>query len=138
MPNCYLIAVCQSSSLDQYSNNWSLFTLTEQVQVHFPVRLPFEAHTFWTFSPDEYERPIDVQLVLLYPDGTEAASQTLALRVITPRQRVRITGLPEIRAVGEYRIGVQWRWQGTENWTRCAVFWGLSVSELPARDTSGA
>ena len=31
MPSCYLLAVCGGSSLDQHSNNVTLFNLVEQI-----------------------------------------------------------------------------------------------------------
>lgn len=54
MPRCYLLAVMRGSSLDTSSNNWTLFSLIEQLRIpKFPAVLPLEIHTYWQFAPDE-------------------------------------------------------------------------------------
>lgn len=60
MPSTYLIAVCEGSSLDSQSNNWTLYSLIEEVQLKpaavnegAPIILPLQLHVYWQFSPAE-------------------------------------------------------------------------------------
>lgn len=139
MPTCYLLAVSQGSSLDQSTNTWSLFGLTEQVQSpQFPIQLPFEIHAHWSFEPDEYEIDFEARLILVPPTGGETVSLPIPLRANTPRHRIRVMGLPPIPSPGNYQICVEWRRRGdTENWTRCNYVWPLTVETLAQNVSSG-
>lgn len=136
MPVCYLLTVCQASSLDQTTNNWSLFGLTEAVQSRqFPLQLPFEIHVHLKFELDEHETDFEVRLVLISPTGETTLSQPLALRSSTPRHRLRVNGLPLIPSPGSYQVRVEWRIRGAANWTISDGFWPLIVEELQPAGT---
>jgi hypothetical protein len=131
MPNCYLLALCHSSSLDNSTNNWSLFNLIEQIKVReFPFQPPFESHAYWRFNPDEYEIDFEMRLILVSDHGLATQSNPLPLRSNTARLRIRVTGAPPIERPGNYELRVEWRRQGTDSWTRCDSVWPLQVEQL--------
>jgi hypothetical protein len=69
MPRCYLLAIAQGSALDSLTNNFTLFSLVEEVQSNqFPVTLPFEVHSHWQFAPDEVNVDFLMRLVLASTD----------------------------------------------------------------------
>jgi hypothetical protein len=130
MPRCYLLAVVQGSSIDMFSNNWTLFSLVEEVQVdQFPATLPFEIHTYWTFAPDEVNVDFEQRLVMVPATGDEVSSVPIPLRSTTPRLRMRSTGL-RIPAPGSYELRIEWRESGGPHWARDAVFWPLGAGIL--------
>lgn len=136
MPTCYLLAVAKGSSLDTYSNNWTLFHLVEQVQVsQTPNALPFEIHTYWLFQPDEYNEEFEFRFVLLPLLGDRVEGRPFPLRSTTPRYRLRATGLP-LPGFGDYTLQVEWRRPGQESWELGHIFWPLRVEPLPAEESS--
>ena len=87
MPRCYLLAVCRSSSIDQVSNNLSLFTMIEQLEaaresipsealsslapeVRPSVVFDTELHICWLFTEEELGRPFVIRYVV-YESGEE-------------------------------------------------------------------
>ena len=131
MPNCYLLALCHSSSLDSSTNNWSLFNLIEQIGVKdFPFSFPVETHTYWQFTADEYEVDFEARLAFICDDKIVAQSNPLPLRSNTARFRLRVLGTPPIQRPGNYEVWTEWRRLDSENWTRSASFWPLQVEQL--------
>ena len=130
MPECYLLAISSGSSLDNDTNNWSLFKLVEQVGVpHTPGILPLEIHTYWLFEPEEYKINFDIRLVLVNREGGRLESKSIVLSSQTPQHRVRITGLP-IDGFGFHKLRVEWRKQDADQWEQCPIFWPLRVEQL--------
>lgn len=130
MPRCYLLAVAYGSALDRYTNNWTLFSLTEQLQLpQVPAQVNLETHVYWEFTPPEYNEDFDMRLVLVLGDGNRVGSQPFELRSATRRFRMRLTGL-RLEATGECFLTTEWRRRGEEAWTRCDVAWPLVVEEL--------
>ncbi len=74
---CYLLAVCSGSSLDQHSNNITLFNLVEQLNfpphAHPPegTRLPLEIHAYFELRPEEIDQRFDVRFALVESNGLE-------------------------------------------------------------------
>jgi hypothetical protein len=130
MPRCYLLAIAQGSALDRYTNNWTLFSLIEQVQVsQMPADVNLETHVYWEFAPDEYNQGFDMRLVLVRANGERAGSQSLELSSGTRRHRMRLSGL-RLDALGECLLTVEWRERGEQEWNRSDVAWPLTVEEL--------
>jgi hypothetical protein len=128
-----MIAVAQGSTLDRYSNNFSLFLLLEQFRPSaYPARLSVFSHAF--FEIDAAELGVDHQVRLVVLRGSEAvfACDPIAIKPSGERHRVRASGLafPE---PGLYRVAVEWRSGNGEDgraWTREPVAWPIRA-EVP-------
>lgn len=139
MPACYLLAMCQASALDSGTNNFSLFSLVEQLaSSRLPFQIPFETHIYWKLGQAESNVDFEFRLVLVGPDGNEQRTRSFDLRSETPRFRQRIQGLPDIHIPmpGYYELAVEWRQRGTDAWTRAPTTWPVQVD--PAPQTAGA
>lgn len=146
MPDCYLIAVCHGSALDEYTNNWSLFTLTEQIkftpQKGMPegarLALPLEVHAYWSLSPEEFGQEFEWRVLFEGSNGEKVWDQIFTLKAEKRRHRTRIRGMPML-AYGDLKLRVEWRRKDQQEWTRCAAFWPFVVEDgaLIEPDTSG-
>ena len=132
MPTCYHLSVCQSASLDSSTNNWSLFQLIEQVATtHFPTDpLPFQIHAYWHFSERELNMPFQFRFVFTRDQEDVETTETRDLISKASRYRLRAIGLPPIPTAGYYWIKVEWRREGSDNWSREEVTWPLEVREI--------
>jgi len=100
MPRAYLFAVCQASSLDQRTNNFSLFVLVEQLQcAQFPARVPLEVHVYYEFEEVERGVPHEVRLELVNSAG-DRVWQSPPTTVTTPSPRHRLILGPGPETVG--------------------------------------
>jgi hypothetical protein len=130
---CYLLAVCSGSSLDQHSNNISLFNLVEQLNfpphAHPPAgtRLPLEIHAYFELRPEELEQRFDVRFALVESNGLETLTDPFQHKSTTPRYRTRTLGLPAPPGPGSYQLRIDFRASGTEAWLRDASSWPLLV-----------
>lgn len=134
MPKPYLIAVCRGSSLDQRNNNFTLFNLTENLQISkAPAPLPLEAHAYYEFAEDERGRDYELRLVLA-PLGAGEEWQTQVFPVMTHGARHRVTlrgfvapGFGDFRLFAEIRPrdgGDEGRWQ------RSHFGWPIAITQL--------
>lgn len=134
MAHCYLLALAQGSALDQYGGNWSLFGLTERLQIpaDLPaageIVVPFEIHAHWEFSPEELGAKFEWRFLLTTGDETRF-SKTYQLESTKRFHRHRIRGFP-LLLEGETRLMAEWRVQDAE-WTRCGVYWPLTLERQP-------
>ena len=125
---CFLIAVAQGSSLDRYSNNFSLFLLLEQFRPSaYPARLSVFSHAFFEIDADEVGIEYEVRLLVVQGARTAFTSETVSFKPAGERHRVRISGLafPE---PGSYRVMVEWRPRSEGDaapWTREAGSWPI-------------
>jgi len=123
-----MIAVAQGSTLDRYSNNFSLFLLLEQFRPSaYPARLSVFSHAFFEIDADE--GGVEHQVRLLVVQGARAvfASDAVSFKPAGERHRVRISGLafPE---PGLYRVMVEWRVRSDDEgaaWTREPLAWPI-------------
>lgn len=125
---CFMIAVAQSSTLDRYSNNFSLFLLLEQFRPSaYPARLSVFSHAFFEIDADENGVEHQVKLLVVQGSRTAFASEAVSFKPAGERHRVRISGLafPE---PGLYRVMVEWR-RGSDDpqasWTRETIAWPI-------------
>lgn len=138
MPSCYFLAACGGSSVDQQSNNVTLFNLVEQINVppgtppppHGAV--PLEVHAYFRLDPGELGRDFEVRFVMVASSGLETPSDGFVHRAVTPRFRTRTVGLPFPPVAGDYELRVDWRYAGTESWTRESIVWPIGIVETAA------
>lgn len=134
MPRCYLLALCSGSSLDQHSNNVTLFNLVEQLNVPPGAPpppggvLPVEVHAYFALAPDEINRPFEVRFAVVGENGLESYTDTLTHRSVTPRYRTRTLGVPAPPVLGMYEIRVDIKNQDGD-FVRQPQAWPLVVVE---------
>jgi hypothetical protein len=130
---CYLLAVCSGSSLDQHSNNITLFNLVEQL--NFPPHaeppagalLPLEIHAYFELRPEQIDQRFDVRFALVESNGLETVTEPFQHKSTTPRYRTRTLGLPAPPGPGSYQLRIDFRPTGTESWLRDSASWPLLV-----------
>jgi hypothetical protein len=139
MPKCYFLTLCGGSSLDQHSNNVTLFNVVEQVNLQPNVDpppgafLPLEVHAYFTLSPAELSQPFEVRFALVAPSGLELLTDSTTHRSTTPRYRTRSLGLPAPAVPGHYQLCVDIKQPGSDGFTRDALHWPLVVARLEQR-----
>jgi hypothetical protein len=125
---CFMIAVAQGSTLDRYTNNFSLFMLLEQFRPSsYPARLSVFSHAFFEIDAAEVGIEHEVRLVVLSGPRTAFSSGTVAFKPAGDRHRVRISGLV-VPEPGLYRVMVEWRLRGAgadAPWTREPAAWPI-------------
>jgi hypothetical protein len=123
-----MIAVAQGSTLDRYSNNFSLFLLLEQFRPSaYPARLAVFSHAFFEIDADEVGVEQEVRLLVLAGARVVFASDPVSFKPAGERHRVRISGLafPE---PGLYRVTVEWRVRSDDPdalWLREQLAWPI-------------
>jgi hypothetical protein len=137
VPNCYLLTLCSGASLDQHSNNVSLFNLVEQINFRPGTTpepgtlIPLEVHAYFHFARSELGFSFDVRFVLVSVEtALETSSDTFNYRSSTPRFRTRTLGLPLPPVVGAYELRVEWRVVGSHAWTREPLVWPIALVEM--------
>lgn len=137
MPNCYLLAITQGSVLDHYTNNWTLFSLTETLRIgpdqQLPTKpiplAPFEVHVYWYLLPEEFGTEFEWRLVFVTPKADVPAEETFPLKSQNKRYRIRIMGFP-ILATGQILLRVEWRKKGDQEWSRSDAFWPIDIEHV--------
>jgi hypothetical protein len=133
MPHCYLLAISGGSSLDQHSNNITLFNLVEQLNFpkHAPPALgsmlPLEVHAYFELEGSELNQRFEVRFVLVAESGLESPTETFTHKSTTLRYRTRTYGLPAPPVAGKYDLRVDARPAGSEAWRRDLTRWPLVV-----------
>jgi hypothetical protein len=136
MPHCYLIALAAGSSLDQQSNNITLFNLVEQVNIPPGVtpavgtRIPLEIHAYVRLDPQEIGQPFEMRFALVSSTGLETFTDPVKHRSTSSRLRTRALGVPFPPAMGHYNLCVDFRRHEEDEWTRDRVSWPIAF--LPA------
>ena len=133
---CYFLALCSGSSVDQQSNNATLFNLVEQLNVPAgappPPRglVPLEMHAYFQFQPDELNRLFDVRFVMVASTGLESPGEVFTHKAMAARLRTRTVGLPFPPVTGLYELRVDVRFNGEEGWHRDGLLWPVAIVEL--------
>lgn len=136
MPHCYLIALAAGSSLDQQSNNITLFNLVEQVNIPPGVtpavgtRIPLEIHAYVRLEPQEIGQPFEMRFALVSATGLETFTDPATHRSASSRLRTRALGVPFPPDMGHYNLCVDFRRLEEDEWTRDRVSWPIAF--LPA------
>ncbi len=135
MPRCYLLTVSSGSSLDQHSNNVTLFNLVEQLNVppNAPPPpqglIPLEMHAYFQMAPQEMGHRFEARFVLQGESGLETYTDAFEFKSLTPRFRTRTLGLPLPPVIGTYHLRVETRIEGSGEWRRDAAEWPISIVE---------
>ena len=139
MPKCYFLTLCGGSSLDQHSNNVTLFNVVEQVNLQPNAEpppgafVPLEVHAYFILGPGEVSQPFELRFALVAPSGLELLTDSTQHRSSTPRYRTRSLGVPAPAVPGDYQLCVDIRQPGTEGFTREALHWPLVVPRIEPR-----
>lgn len=139
MPKCYLLAIGSGSSVDQHSNNITLFNMVEQL--NFPrhnwpppgAQLPLEMHAYLRLEPSELNQQFQLRFVLVGESGLETPTNAFPHRATSLRYRTRAFGLPAPPGPGSYALRVEFRGNGDGPWTRDPQSWPVLVVEAEAR-----
>ena len=140
MAHCYLLCISSGSAIDRHSNNVSLFTLVEQINVPPgaapPPRglIPVEVHAYFLFASSELNRDFELRYALSAETGLETLSDVFRHRASSQRFRVRTLGLPYPPVVGQYQLHVDFRVAGEDSrWQRQAAAWPIALHEIERR-----
>lgn len=115
MAHCYLLCVTTGSAIDRQSNNVSLFSLVEQINLPPnappPPRglLPVEIHAYFQLPDAQVNRDFELRFALRAETGLETLSDVFRHRVTAARFRVRTLGLPYPPVMGQYSLQVDVR-----------------------------
>jgi hypothetical protein len=141
MPRCYLLTLASSSSLDQQSNNVSLFNVVEQLNLPRGVEpppgalLPVEIHAYFQLQSSELNQRFEMRFVLVASTGLETSTDAHAHKSATARYRTRTMGLPVPPIADSYELRVDARPLGSDHWSRDPIAWPLVVTLAEARPT---
>ena len=130
-----MLTACGGSSLDQHSNNVTLFNLVEQINIPPglpppPKRaIPLEVHAYFLISPHELRQPFEIRFAMVASTGLETFSDVFTHKSITPRYRTRTLGLPFPPVTDQYQLRVDWRQAGSEGWEREPLIWPINIVE---------
>ncbi|HEY6556643.1 MAG TPA: hypothetical protein VI072_05195 [Polyangiaceae bacterium] len=141
MPKCYLLTLTSGSSLDQYSNNVTLFNLVEQINLPPHAEpppgalLPLEIHAYFQLLPHEMNLSFEIRFVLVSSSsGLETPTQAFTHKSTTPRYRTRAFGLPVPPLSDQFELRVDFRIEGHQSWTRDNATWPLTMVEASPRE----
>ncbi len=139
---CYLLTIAAGSSLDQQSNNVTLFNLVEQINVppgaspRPGARIPLEIHAYLTTDPGDLGQEFEMRFALVnVSTGLETLTDPASHRAPTVRLRTRALGLPIPPVLGHYDLCVDFRTHGSDQWQRDPLRWPLSFVEVEKRPT---
>ncbi|HEX3773153.1 MAG TPA: hypothetical protein VHV51_01750 [Polyangiaceae bacterium] len=139
MPRCYLLTLSSGSSLDQQSNNVSLFNIVEQLNLPRNVEpppgalLPLEIHAYFHLDTTELNQRFEMRFALVASSGLETLTDAHAHKSPTLRYRTRTMGLPVPPIADSYQLRVDLRAVGSEQWARDPLAWPLVVAQAEAR-----
>ena len=144
MAHCYLLCVSSGSAIDRQSNNVSLFSLVEQINI--PPRtpppprglIPVEIHAYFQLTPEQVHREFEMRFALRAESGLETLSEVFRHRVTASRFRVRTLGLPYPPVLGQYSLQVDFRMARTQGdllpheeiWQRQSATWPIALNEI--------
>lgn len=134
MLRCNLLTVCSGSSLDQTTNQYTLFNIIEQFEVVAPsgynehANIPSEVLSYWTNAEEDIGQQHQIRFVLVSAlDGTEVFTDEFTFIPRVSRFRGRASGIPLPKSSGRHALCVEWRHATSEKWTRESVSWPLDI-----------
>lgn len=135
MPHCYLLALTAGSSLDQGSNNITLFSLVEQINFRPGTspppgqKIPLEMHAYFRLDGHEMGHSVSIRFALVGQSGLETFSDSMTHRVATARFRTRSVGVPFPATLGQYDLRVEFRVGDEAPWQRDPISWPIAFVE---------
>jgi hypothetical protein len=141
VPSCYLLTVCGGSSLDQYSNNVTLFNLVEQINLppgYTPPAqraMPLEVHAYFLVAPHEIAQPFELRFAMVASSGLETLSDVFSHKSHTARYRTRTLGLPFPPVCESYQLCVDLRQSQSDGWRRQPLTWPINFVETDPTPT---
>jgi hypothetical protein len=138
--HCYLLCITTGSAIDRHSNNVSLFSLVEQINV--PPRtppppnglIPVEVHAYFQLGREDQNREFELRFALRAETGLETLGEIFRHKVSSSRFRVRTLGLPYPPVFGQYTLQVDFRVVGDElGWRRLSASWPIALYEIEQR-----
>jgi hypothetical protein len=140
MPQCYLLALTVGSSLDQQTNNVTLFNLVEQVNVRPQAlpkpgsQVPLEVHAYLSLTAEEVGGAFEMRFALVSSStGLEIYSEPASHRGLAARVRTRSVGLPFPAVLGHYDLRIEFKTVRSEEWRRDTSRWPISFMEADER-----
>lgn len=140
MPQCYFLTVVAGSSVDQQSNNVTLFNLVEQINLPAGGRLPsgrpipLEVHAYLSLEPGELGLEFEMRVALVHSaTGLETFTEPAKYRPPTARLRTRVMGLPCPPSLGHYDVQVDFRLGDDGDWSRDSHKWPISLLEAATK-----
>jgi len=143
---CYLLCVTTGSSIDRQSNNVSLFSLVEQINLppnaQPPARglIPLEIHAYFQLPEAHVNRDFELRFALRAQSGLETLSDVFRHRVTAQRFRVRTLGLPYPPVLGQYSLQVDVRMiaegetsREGQSWQRQPAAWPIALYQMEER-----
>jgi hypothetical protein len=133
-----MIALAAGSSVDQQSNNVTLFNLVEQVSIPPGVdpppgsKVPLEMHAYLRLDGSELGREFEMRFALVGPAGLETFTDPKTHRAAAARIRTRALGVPFPALLGHYELRVDFRVPGEEEWSRDASSWPIAFLKISA------
>ncbi|MFT4570116.1 MAG: hypothetical protein ACI8TX_002342 [Hyphomicrobiaceae bacterium] len=127
---CFLLTVSQGCVLDRYTNNFSLFSVLEEVTpTSYPARLDVNTVAFFLVDDRDRGTEHEVRLSVAHQGVESFNSEPLAFTPTGARHRVRMNGLvlPE---PGQYEVRIDLRLKGTDSWSREPMSWPLTANTV--------
>ncbi len=126
MPDCYMLAICRGTSIDQATNNLTIFGIVEGVAGdNYPGILPLEIISIWSFTPEDYRVEFEVRIITHDIQSANKAphfSDPIALIAEGSRLRLAMQGGVYLDGPGYKRLSMQIREKGTENWLETTAY----------------
>jgi len=135
--NCYLLALCRSSSLDRDTSTFSLFSMTKDIQVlGFTPRMevPIEAHIYLELAPEEIGTDIEMRGVWIGEDGARTSGEPNKLPTTARFVQSRSVAIRLPPTLGLSHFTAEWRSIGDLEWKTLPTRWPLMITaaESPA------
>ena len=131
----YLLTLCSGSSLDSATNNFSLFSLVENLGIPSDALgqvLPFEMHFHVLVDPSARNADFEARIVRAEEKGAIETGEPFAFRTGEGAHfRIR-AGFRLPRSYGDYVLHAEWRRKGEEAWHADSAIWPLAVRPFAA------
>ncbi|MGE8708602.1 hypothetical protein [Leptospira interrogans] len=133
MPLCNSIIVTQLSSVDQESNNLSLYSCIEEIGApDLNIEFPFQIISFWRKqNDDEIGKDFQVRFKFIHIESQKTAiSDTIKINLQNIRLRMRIVGFQIPLEEGTFKIKAYYLNENDSEVEQPAE-WYIDVKKIP-------